>query len=367
MSRSVAYIISTTVGGGGAERLVTKLVDEGELRGWDQLVLNPFARELPAAFARLPPEVYRRRSCTKLSELPAVRSWLSTELDRFKPDVVHVMLFHALAVAATLPRRPGRSQLLTHVYGEGIAAEPGAALKVPIDRWAGRRFDRIVAISEAVRNYLISRYGYWPSKLVTIPPGWDGDPLPSRSADRPPTVVCVAKLRPEKGHDLLLAAFPLVLRRVPDARLVLVGDGNLRPALEADAIARGVGDRVEFVGAVDSIWPYLADAHVFALASQSEAFGMAIVEAMAAGLPVVAPAVGGIPELVVPGVTGELFPPGDPETLADRLVALLTSPETRSSMASAAQTAAQALRMENTLPRYFDVYAELLAAPRRPC
>ena len=69
---------------------------------------------------------------------------------------------------------------------------------------------------------------------------------------------------------------------------------------------------VEFVGAVPEVWPYLAGADVFALASKSEAFGIAIVEAMAAGLPVVAPAVGGIPELVIPGVNGELFPPATP-------------------------------------------------------
>ena len=362
MRPRVAYVISTTTGGGGAERLLTKLVEEGAVRGWDQLVLNPFARELPAAFAHLPSDVYRLRSCGNVLGVPSVRSWMRAELDCFEPDVVHVMLFHALVLVATLPRRPGRSHLVTHVYGEGIESEPGAAVKVPLDRWAGARFDRIVAISESVRRFLVSRYGYSPSKVVTIPPGWTGDPLPPSGADRPPTVTCVAKLRPEKGHDLLLAAFPLVRQKVPDARLVLVGDGDLRPGLEAEAKARGIADCVEFTGAVDSIWPYLAEADVFVLASQSEAFGMAIVEAMGAGLPVVAPAVGGIPELVVPGVTGELFPPGDQEALADRLVKLLTSPDARAAMADAARATAEALRMENTIPRYFDVYAELRAA-----
>ncbi len=362
MRPRVAYVISTTTGGGGAERLLTKLVEEGAARGWDQLVLNPFARELPAAFAHLPPEVYRLRSCRSVLGVPSVRGWMRAELDCFEPDVVHVMLFHALVLTATLPRRPGRSHLLTHVYGEGIESEPGAVVKVPLDRWAGARFDRIVAISESVRKFLVSRYGYSPAKVVTIPPGWTGDPLPPSGADRAPTVTCVAKLRPEKGHDLLLAAFALVRQKVPDARLVLVGDGDLRPGLEAEAGARGVGDCVEFTGAVASIWPYLAEADVFVLASQSEAFGMAIVEAMGAGLPVVAPAVGGIPELVVPGVTGELFPPGDHEALADRLVRLLTSPEDRAGMAAAARATADGFRMENTIPRYFDLYAELRAA-----
>ncbi|MDQ4129502.1 MAG: glycosyltransferase family 4 protein, partial [Actinomycetota bacterium] len=350
-----------TVGGGGAERLLNALVAEGERRGWEQLVLNAFARGVPASFAHLADtDIYRSRRCHRVLELPALRRWVSDELDGFHPDIVHVMLFHALLTVASLPVPTGARRLLTHVYGDGFRTEPYGSIKMRLDRWAGSRFDRTVAISEAVLRFLSSEYRYPPSKLACIPPGWSGDPLPHTGGGDRPTVVCVAKLRPEKGHDLLLAAFALVRQEVPNARLVLVGDGDLRPALESQAHELGLTEAVEFAGAVPSIWTYLAAADVFALASETEAFGMAIVEAMGAGLPVVAPDVGGVPELVVPGVTGELFPPGDHHALAARLIDLLASPERRARMAAAALDKAQPLRMEHTLPRYFALYDELL-------
>lgn len=361
MSPRVAYVISTTTGGGGAERLLVRLVQEGDARGWEQLVLNPFARELPATFAGLATSSrYRRRRCDRFAQLPALRRWVRGELQAFQPDIVHVMLFHALLTVASLPRRTGGRRLLTHVYGEGLRSEPHGTVKAWLDRWAAARFDRVVAISEAVRRFLVTEYGYPAANITCIPPGWEGQPLPRAAGDRAPTVICVAKLRPEKGHDILLAAFQVVRREVPDARLVLVGDGDLRPELEAQVAARGLDGAVAFTGAVPEIWPYLAEADVFALASATEAFGMAIVEAMAAGLPVVVPAVGGVPELVEPGVSGELFSAQDSDGLARSLVRLLRDAELRRRMGATAREVAEPLRMDNTIPRYFELYDELL-------
>ncbi len=361
----VAHVISTTTGTGGAERLLVKLLELGDACGWDQLVLNPFALELPSAFEHLAPSPrYRRRSCEGLTDLPSLRRWLQSELDAFAPDVTHVMLFHATLTVATLPRRSCGTRVLTHVYGEALRSQPQARLKMRLDRLAGRRFDRIVAISQSVQRFLAAECGHAPEKLTVIPPGWEGDPIPQDTGRRQPTIICVAGLRPEKGHQLLLAALPLVLKRVPDARLVLVGEGAMRPQLEANVKAARLDDHVDFAGAVPDIWSRLATADVFALTSVTEAFGMAIVEAMAAGLPVVAPDVGGIPELVVPGVCGQLFPPGDVEQLAEHLADLLTSPETRSRMSTAARRASEPLRMGKTLPLYFELFDELLELDR---
>ena len=131
-----------------------------------------------------------------------------------------------------------------------------------------------------------------------------------------------------------------------------VFERNDRPA--------GLAGSVDFLGSVPDIWDHLARADVFALASRSEAFGIAIAEAMAAGLPVVAPAVGAIPELVRPGETGELFPPGDAAAMADHLVRLLTSPDVRAGMSAAALAASESLHVEKAVERYFDLYAGLL-------
>lgn len=361
----IAHVISTGSGVGGAERLLGSLVDHGEARGYEQLVLHPFVRDWPPGLAALfPSSVYRPFPMPLLIDLPSLRTWLSVELDRFSPDIVHALLPRATMAVASLRRRSTRKLLLTHAHGEGMRQlRLGRALE-QVDRWAGSRFDRVVALSRAGQRHLVSQYGYPPSKVRVINPGWHGEPLTPLRHGRSPTVVCVAKLRREKGHDVLLDAFSLVREAVPAARLVIVGDGDLRGALATQVARLDLGDSVEFVGEVAQVWPYLASADVFAIASRSEAFGLAIAEAMATGLPVVAPAVGGISDLVSPGVSGELFPPGDAPTMARHVVRLLESPELRARMSAAGQQAAERFRMEHTATRYFSVYDELIAASR---
>jgi glycosyltransferase involved in cell wall biosynthesis len=117
---------------------------------------------------------------------------------------------------------------------------------------------------------------------------------------------------------------------------------------------------VTLAGAVEDIWPCLARAHVFALASHYEPLGIAILEAMAAGLHVVATEVGGIPEIVQPGVTGELVADGDAAAMADRLIALLGSAALRERMGAAAKEAAAGMTMDVTVDRYFALYERLL-------
>ena len=364
----VAYVISTR-GVAGAERFLGALVKEGGARGWDQLVLNPFAGEAAPDLERLfQPARYLPLPCSSARSVPGLRRRLRAELEVFRPDVVHVMLWHALVLVATLRRSSGQHWVTTNMYGSGIS-RIGAGdrrrsdpVRAAVDKWAGRRFELVFAISESVAGHLVNGYGYPPAKVRCIPLGWEGDPLPPSQERRPPTVVCVALFRPEKGHEVLLDAFALVRERVPDARLVLVGRGELMSRLQARVVELDLEKSVEITGPVPEIWPYLARADVFALASTSEAFGIAVVEAMAAGLPVVASDVGGIPELVDAGVTGELFPPGDHQALADHLVRILTAPEQRARMSRSALAAAEPRRLSATVGRYFDACDELVGS-----
>jgi glycosyltransferase involved in cell wall biosynthesis len=361
MGPRIVHVISSR-GIGGAERFLAALVEHGGAHGWEQSVLNPFATDASAPLGAIcdPVPVLARR-CDGPLDLPTTRRWLGAELARFRPEVVHVLLFHALVAVATLPAPPGSRRVATNVYGDWVTTAPHGWLVRAADRWAGRRVDHVAAISESVARFLVSEYRYPSSKVTCIPLGWKGAPLPRSTAPRPPTIISVGGLRPEKGHDVLLAALALVHEEVPAARLVVVGDGELRPSLEAQAAAGGMGDRVEFLGSIPEVWPLLAGADVFASASRSEAFGIAIAEAMAAGLPVVAPAVGAIPELVVPGVTGELFPPGDHRALAGHLARMLRSAELRARMGTAARQAADGLRMERAVERYFDLFDDVRA------
>jgi glycosyltransferase involved in cell wall biosynthesis len=138
--------------------------------------------------------------------------------------------------------------------------------------------------------------------------------------------VVVANLRPEKGHDVLIDAASEVLRRFPDARFELVGGGAERAALAARATERGVAHAFTFLGHRDDVPERLATADMFVLPSRSEAFPNALLEAMAAGLPVVASSVGGVLELVENGRNGFLVPAGNAFALADRICRLMADP-----------------------------------------
>ena len=357
----IAHVISGAWSVGGAERIVAALVAGGEARGWAQLVLNPFSRPSSAAFAALCGERrYEGRFCDRSLGVPALRLWLRRRLAEFSPHVVHGHLFHGAVLLASLPHSESQRQLLTHHYGDWRVGGARGGPRQVLDRWAGSRFDQVVAVSDSVKRFLLDDYKYAPAKVIRIANGWDGDPGPPAAAQPVPTVVCVGLFRAEKGHSTLLSSFQLVRRELPDARLVLVGDGELRPALLHQIATTGLEGSVEMVGTVTDVWPYLAHADVFALASVSESFGMGIVEAMAAGLPVVAPAIGGIPELVRPGVNGELFPPGDIAALARHVIDLLRSPETRSQMGAAGRDLAQRFRMETMVQSYFELYENML-------
>jgi L-malate glycosyltransferase len=362
----VAYVTSTR-GIAGAEEMLVALVAGGQARGWEQTVLNPFGNAGSTPLAeRCAPIPFETRECSNPLGLLRLRSWLAQRLADLQPDIVHVSLFQATVLTASLPRG-GERRLLTHVYGDGLGQLALPRIRRRLDRWACARYDHISAISDAVADFLArSHPGRPPHPVERIRLGWSGDPHPRQSADgRPPTVVCVAALRPEKGHDTLLAAFAAVLEVIPEARLVLVGDGPERPAIEATIAAAGMRASVVLRGRVEEIWPHLADADVFALASPAEALGIAIMEAMAAGLPVVATDVGGIPELVTPGVTGELFGVRDHPELARRLIELLQSPERRAAMSAAALAKAATMRMERSVEQYFRLYDRLLADGKR--
>jgi glycosyltransferase involved in cell wall biosynthesis len=159
-------------------------------------------------------------------------------------------------------------------------------------------------------------------------------------ADGSPIVGVVARLEPEKGHPTLLEAWPAVLEAVPNAHLLIVGEGTQREALEAQAAALGLmtgvaqargstqagegGPSVTFTGRRDDVPAVTAALDVAVLPSYREAQGLSILEAMALSRPVVASAVGGIPEMIEHGRTGLLVPPHDPKALAASLVRLLT-------------------------------------------
>lgn len=151
-------------------------------------------------------------------------------------------------------------------------------------------------------------------------------PIPAPDAG---TIVYVGGLRAIKGVSFLIAAFAEVKKIRPKARLILVGDGKERAELETQSFQLRLRDSVDFVGRVENslVKRYLDISDVFAFPSLSEGLPIALLEAMARGLPIVATRVGGVPEVVSDGVNGTLVEPGDKSMLARALLELLENPE----------------------------------------
>ncbi|HUK35722.1 MAG TPA: glycosyltransferase family 4 protein [Vicinamibacterales bacterium] len=155
------------------------------------------------------------------------------------------------------------------------------------------------------------------ARIATVPNGVDPGVFSATRLRRPlRRVTIVANLQPNKGHDVLIDAAPEILRHFPDARFDVVGSGPERTKLQARAAAQGVAAAFAFVGYDADVPQRLRDADVFVLPSYTEAFPNAVLEAMCAGLPIVASGVGGLLELVDDGRTGLLVAPGDPRALA---------------------------------------------------
>ena len=197
--------------------------------------------------------------------------------------------------------------------------------------------DFVVFESHYERNRLI-RKGLRPAKTDVIYSGVGLErfrPIPRDRellvrhgiSERTPVVGTVARFSKEKGHTYLLQAFSRVIKKVPDAVLMLVGDGPLMNPMESLAAELGISDRVIFTGFRREMPQYLSLLDVFALASTRESFPLAAREAMAAGKPVVATRVGGCSEVVRDGETGFLVPAMNPERLADAILELLLDKE----------------------------------------
>lgn len=228
------------------------------------------------------------------------------------------------------------------------------ATRRAIYRWINGRTDAFVAPSAAVKTSILRQGGARESDIRLIYNGLDTRRFAApadRAAARadlgvPPDALLVGmvgNLRPVKGHPVLLHALARLAAAMPRARLVLLGEGAEEGRLRALAATLGITERVAFAGAGHDIPRALSAMDVFALSSHSEGMSNAVIEAMAAGLPVVATSVGGNPECVAEGETGFLVPPGDDAALADRIGRLLARPEQALAMGAAGRARCRAL------------------------
>ncbi len=225
----------------------------------------------------------------------------------------------------------------------------------------------ILCNSQALKSVLTDRCGVPERRITVIPNGVDPDYFQPAAGPvaGPPRVLSLARMVPDKDHDTLIEAFRLTVREHPEAELWLVGDG---PRLEEvrDLSRRLLPpDRVRFLPPREDLRPLLHQASLLVLSSRTEALPNVVLEAMAAGLPVVATRVGGVPELVRPGRTGWLVDPGDAPGLAAALGQVLGDPATRQAMGRAGRLRArQKFSLETMTQRYEAVLLNLLKQVR---
>jgi len=252
------------------------------------------------------------------------------------PDVVHAHDPHATAAAlfaARLGRRtpvvasrrvhlPVRGAFSRRKYATCDRLVAGSRAVAHVLSDAGLPADRIRLVYEGVPDRTPEPGGREVLTALGVPSGG-------------PIIGNVAALTAHKDHKTLLAAMPAVLARAPEARLVVVGEGRLRRWLEAEARARGLGERCIFTGFRSDLDRLIPQFTVVCLTSSTEALGSSLLDAMCFARPIVATATGGIPEAVVHGQTGLLVPVGDSARLAAALTDLLAHPERREAMGRA--------------------------------
>jgi glycosyltransferase involved in cell wall biosynthesis len=280
---------------------------------------------------------------------------------RIKPDIVHAHTFKAGFLGRLAAKRLKIAALYTvHMWPFGRAVPLSWRIAAPhCERMAARWCDRIISVSDLGARTAAEHRICDPSKVVAVLNGIADHPGRARlDHDQGLSCTMVARFTGFKDHALLLRAFA----RVPgEARLKLVGDGDTLPAAKRLAEELGIRERVEFKGSRGDVPEILAQTDVFVLASKTETLPISILEAMRAGLPVIASDVGGVSEEVVDGETGLLVSSGSVEELSSALNRLLTDKTLRMTMGRAGRKRFEKLFVADTMiGRTRELYEQVL-------
>ena len=273
------------------------------------------------------------------TEMDLSAAWrLSRLLKQLKPDIVHAHDPHGVAMAGLALSMSTQLAKPPLVVSRRVDFHLRNAA---LSRWKYRQVDCFICASEAIRQMIVAD-GVPAARTVTVHEGIDlermnGAPRASLHEElflphQAPIVGNVAALVPHKGQRHFIEAAALVVRKVPDARFVIAGEGELRPALERQIKEHRLEKHVLLAGFRPDVLSLHKAFDVFVMSSITEGLGTSLLDAMAAAKPIVATATGGIPEVVVDGVTGILVPPRDDASMAAAIVQLLKDAALRQRM-----------------------------------
>ena len=307
-------------------------------------------------------------------EVDLSAAWrFSRVLKRLRPDVVHAHDPHGVAMAA-LGLSIGAAA--AHGHSPALIASRRVDFHLKgnsLSRWKYRQVDRFIAASEAIRQMLIAD-GIDGERVITVHEGIDVDhvtavpPVNLHEAlwlpHGAPIVGNVAALVPHKGQRYLIEAAPLVLKQVPEAKFVILGEGELREHLEHLIREHHLEKHVLMPGFRTDVLGCIKSFDVFVLSSVTEGLGTSLLDAMACARPIVGTTAGGIPEVVDAGRTGLLVEPRDASALAAAIVRLLNDGALRSSMGAAGLARVrERFTLERTLAATAEVYERVAGTP----
>jgi glycosyltransferase involved in cell wall biosynthesis len=288
-------------------------------------VLDPFYRELGVESVRLP--------CPRDVD-PMLLRRVRQEFARIRPDVVHTHLVHGDVYGAL---GAGKAAVVSTKHNDDPFRRGPFR---HVERLLTRRAARVIAITEALRGFVVDEVGLPSAKVDVVRYGLDE--LPARWGESPDValpedarvLLCVARLVPQKGVDVAVRALARIREAEPRAVLVVLGEGPERPRL--------AGEGVFLPGRVGDVASWYRRAELLVHPARWEGFGLALLEAMLAGKPVVATRVSSAPEIVADGETGLLVPADDARALADAVVGLLRDPSRAGAMGAAGFARARA-------------------------
>lgn len=250
---------------------------------------------------------------------------LFRKLKNERPDIIYTL--------TAVPNIWGR--LFSYILG----------VPVIVSSWRGRKeqqfesllwraSNRVVCNAEALRYFVMKRHSVASDRAEVVPNGVDTEhftPDATLKSDTP-TILYLGRMVKIKDPMTALKAFRILSSRIPKAKMLMIGNGYLQSYLKAYVDEHDLADRVTIRPGTTDVRPYLRRAWLLTLSSISEGLPNVILEAMSTGLPVVATAVGGNPEVVTQGITGFLVPPGDPDQMAEAMEKIITNQQLRSSM-----------------------------------
>lgn len=352
--------VSLTLKTGGLERLLVDFArrhdhDRAELTFLAMRDIGPFAEYIRETGC----EVHQLKTRGRLAQFQEMSAFFKAH----QFDVIHTHNTYPHLYATLAARWSGVPVVVNTRHGQRLGHNWRANLQY---RFTSRLVDRIIAVSDDAARLCLNEDRLPASVVARIWNGIDPAQFAWRGSSQELSAITVCRLSAEKDIGTLLKAVDRVRRVHPTFQLIIVGDGAERPHLEQLAAQLDLANHVSFLGERHDIPELLAQAGFFVSSSLSEGISLTLLEAMAVGLPVVATAVGGNPEIILPGVTGQLAPAADPEQLASAMLEICQHRNDWLAMGAAGRERVQEFfHIDRMIDDYTRLYETLLAEKSR--